>query len=73
MVPAFVFVPAVSMIARMMAFFPSRRTTMKIISFSAAMDTPRKRLACSIPVPLAWITVPPAAWAFLAASIIVSV
>ena len=61
--------PAFSIIACMIWFFCSFLATIKIISFSAASETPINFSACSIPVPLAWITVPPYAPASLAASI----
>ena len=60
-------------IACMMAFFCSVLTTIKIISFSAAIETPRNFSARSVPVPFACITVPPDAFASRAASITVSV
>ena len=65
--------PAFSMMLVMMAFFPSFLVTIKITSFSFARETPKNFSAFSAPVPLAWITVPPGAWAALAASITSSV
>ena len=62
--------PAFCMMDCMMPFFRDFLATMKIISFSDASETPKNRSARSMPVPLAWITVPPAAPASRAASMI---
>ena len=50
---ALLFMPAWSMTAFMMGFLSSTRARMKINSRSEAMDTPKNRLASSVPVPLA--------------------
>ncbi len=62
--------PAFCMMDCMIPFFRAFLATMKIISFSDASETPKNRSARSMPVPLAWITVPPAAPASRAASMI---
>ena len=56
-----------------MGFRAASLARMKTISFSAARDTPKNFLASSVPVPLAWMVVPPAAPAERAASITWSV
>ena len=58
---------------RLMEFFCSLFTTMNNISFSGTSVTPRNCCAFSVPVPLAWMTVPPAACTSLAASMTSSV
>ena len=53
--------------AFMMVFFWLVRLTMSTSSFSFTSSTPRKAAAPSMPVPFAWITVPPPAPAVRAA------
>ena len=67
MVPALGFAP--SIMAFMMVFFWLVRLTMSTSSFSFTSSMPRKAAAPSMPVPFAWITVPPPAPAVRAASI----
>ena len=64
--------PAPSIMARMMASFCSCRVTIRIISFSAAIESPRNFSAYSSPKPLACTTVPPPAPALRAMSMTVS-
>ncbi len=56
------------MMAFMIWFFWAVRLTMKTSSFSLASSTPMKCAAPSMPVPLAWTTVPPPAPSARAAS-----
>ena len=55
------FCSAPSMMAFMMRFFSGVRATMSTSSFSFTSSTPRNCAAPSMPVPLAWSTVPPPA------------
>ena len=59
---------APSMMAFMIRFFCAVRLTMSTSSFSFTSSMPRKGAAPSMPVPFAWITVPPPAPAARAAS-----
>ena len=60
--------PAPSMMAFMMAFFSEVRLTMSTSSFSFTRSMPMNLAAPSMPVPFAWMTVPPPAPAARAAS-----
>ena len=64
------FLSALSMMAFMMAFFSEVRLTMSTSSFSFTRSMPMNLAAPSMPVPLAWMTVPPPAPAARAASMI---
>ena len=59
--PASVSAPARVIIERMMSAFCSLRATMRITSFSFAIDTPRNFSLSGEVVPLPWSTVPPIA------------
>ena len=65
--PASVSAPARVIIERMMSAFCSLRATMRITSFSFAIDTPRNFSLSGEVVPLPWSTVPPIAPAARAA------
>ena len=59
---------ALRMMAFMIWFFWAVRETMRTSSFSLTSSTPMKWAAPSMPVPLAWMTVPPPAPSARAAS-----
>lgn len=68
-----VWMPAWAMMAFMMFFLSWERVRIKTNSRSEAIETPKNFLASSIPVPLAWMVVPPVAPAPRAASMTWSV